>query len=376
MKRLSLLKILNLTLTLLVQSAFAGDKFEYEARVNHKGVQEIWLYKKTDNEYQKLGEVEIIKKGTDLFHWANATPEQARWWHEAGKISPKLLAKLKNTLGAAGGGFYVSTSPVDSARYGNTLVVVTLPKDMRILRTSATKNANWISHNSELEKMGVSAVTVPHRRTWMNILDAKMLTKEFVADENYFIDKKLQKLPGLKLLKNLFERFPNLQSDPYYQDMLKEAKQLAKAVKSTKHEIADAAVLRVLNQGESDYILDVISEMRPSYVTSEIVGKFSTLLQYEDYTYQVITGGIYTVAKRNPALRSQIYSVLLKLPTMHLFVLEGLDKIDTVTASNLLNEAALYHGKNIPEEIQEKIDKMKINKTWNPILTCDKIFAS
>lgn len=153
---------------LFLNAASADDSvYQYELRNASNGTQELWCLHPLQKVDIMLGTVEAWKKGTKLFHWANATPEQAQAWNEAGKIPESVLENLKiHNVGAAGGGFYASLSPTDSLSYGKTLVVVTLPNEMRVLRTVSSSSANIIEYARELEKMKFSAITVSHTRTW------------------------------------------------------------------------------------------------------------------------------------------------------------------------------------------------------------------
>lgn len=362
---------------LFLNAASAEDSaYQYELRNTAMGNQELWCLHPVRKIQIKLGTVEVWKKGTKLYHWANGTPEQAQAWNESGKIPEKVLENLKiHNIGAAGGGFYASLSPTDSMSYGKNLVVVTLPQDMRVLRTVSRGGANIPDHAKEIEKMKFSAITVNHTRTWVNVVDAKMLTQEFVADENFLRNYRFERLPTPDNLEVLFQRFPELRQDPYYKELVVEVKQLEKDFKSTNREVAHTAALKVIERADYQFMRDLLSEMRPTYVNEEIMNKVIPLMNVEDHLFNFVHGIIYTASKKKE-LRYKAYQALLRSstppPTMH----HLLQNVSQKEASSLLSEALDIHGKDLPQNLKYLIEQMKSAGTWKPEIICSKIFAS
>lgn len=369
--------ILFLLSFLFLNAASAGNSgYQYELRTTANGTQEIWFYHPTFKEDVKLGIVETWKKGTTLFHWANATPSQAQAWNDAGKISESVLENLKiHNVGAAGGGFYASTSPTDSISYGNTLVVVTLPKDMRVVRTVTSGGVDVHVHAKDLEEMKFSAVTVDHTRTWLNVVDVNMLTQEFVADENFFRTYRFEKLPKPESLELLLTRFPNLRQETYYKDLISEAKQLRKDFKSTNREVAHAAILKAIDKADSPLLTDLFSELRPSYINEEVINKVTTLMKIQDGLFGLANSVLYYGSK-NEKLRYRAYQAMITSSAPPESMPALLEKVSTRDASNLLNEALEVHGENLPNKLRDLIQKMKREGTWKPEIICSKIFAS
>lgn len=371
-------QLLFLLSFLLLNAALADDTaYQYDLRNTANGSQELWFFHPTYKEDVKLGAVEFWPKGTKLFHWANATPEQAQAWNDAGKIPASVLENLKvHNIGASGGGFYASTSPTDSMGYGNTLVVVTLPKDMRVLRTVSGVALNISDQARALEKMKFSAITVSHSRTWVNIVDVNMLTQEFVADENFFRDYRFEQLPAPESLEKLFQRFPNLRQEHYYKDLQTEIKQLEKDFKSTNREVAHAAALKLFDQGDFQFKRDLLTDMRPTYVNEEIMNKAISMMNVQDHLFAIAQGIIYTASKKKE-LRLKAYQALLRssAPPMSMpHMLRGVSQRD---ASNLLAEALEVHGENLPKFLTDIIEAKKRAGMWKPdIIMCSKIFAS
>lgn len=143
-------------------------------------------YVKDDGTVRLVGQVGVIRAGTEFYHWGNATPEQAEAWDKAGKISPDLLNRLRadNNFGALGGGFYASLSRVDSIGYGNVQIVLRMPREMKIIsdvQPGFVSGTEWIKVINQLEMLGISALQNQSIRTWFNIFSADALTKEHVA---------------------------------------------------------------------------------------------------------------------------------------------------------------------------------------------------
>lgn len=138
-----------------------------------------------------IGYVGRIRKGTPLYHWGNATPEQAAKWNAAGSISPDLLKFLINTNnGAYGGGFYASMSRTDSISYGNTQITIVIPHDVKIVdkAKNADKILNVAGINENIAKLGISAFRNSEVPTWHNFIDVNSLTKEHVTTTVEWVD--------------------------------------------------------------------------------------------------------------------------------------------------------------------------------------------
>lgn len=371
-------QLLFLLSFLFLNAALADDTtYQYELRNAAHGGQELWFFHPTYKEDMKIGVVETWKKGMKLFHWANATPEQAQSWNDSGKIPASVLENLKvHNIGAAGGGFYASTTLTDSMHYGNTLVIVTLPKDMRVLRTVSATGVNVAAHARELEKMKFSAITVSHTRTWVNVVDVNMLTQEFVADENFFRNYRFEQLPKPESLGKLFQRFPNLRQEHYYKDLYAEVKQLERDFKSTNREVAHAAALKLFDKADFQFKRDLLTDMRPTYVNEEIMNKAISMMNIEDHLFGVAHGIIYAASKKKE-LRYKAYRALITSSAPPLSMPSMLRGISQRDASNLLSEALEVHGENMPKHLQNFINDMKRAGTWNPdVMMCSKIFAS
>lgn len=162
-----------------------------------------------------MGQVGKIRAGTELFHWGNATPEQAESWDKAGKISPDLLNRLKvdNNFGALGGGFYASLSRVDSMSYGNTQIILRIPKTIRILLNTPTYGMTgdeWVKVIAQLDKVGISALQNHNMPTWFNIIDADALTREHVAkNQDWKASFERSSDKG-----GIIEKFPDIYTSP------------------------------------------------------------------------------------------------------------------------------------------------------------------
>lgn len=142
------------------------------------------VYVKSKGQDVLIGYVGKIRKGMPLYHWGNATPEQAAKWNAAGSISPGLLSYLISTNeGAYGGGFYASTDRTDSMHYGNTQITIIIPQDIKIVdkAVNADQILNEPGVNEHIAKLGISAFRNSNMPTWHNFIDANSLTKEHVT---------------------------------------------------------------------------------------------------------------------------------------------------------------------------------------------------
>lgn len=142
------------------------------------------VYVERTGESLFIGYVGKIRKGTPLYHWGNATPDQAAKWDAAGSISPDLLNYLISTnAGAHGGGFYASLSRTDSMNYGNTQITIVIPHEIKII--DQAKNPDRILNrsgiNEDIAKLGISAFRNQANPTWHNFIDVNSLTKEHVT---------------------------------------------------------------------------------------------------------------------------------------------------------------------------------------------------
>ncbi|MBO9668555.1 MAG: HEAT repeat domain-containing protein [Bdellovibrio sp.] len=164
---------------------------------------------KIGSDYKQLGMIGKFRRGTELYHWGEGTPEQAASWDKAGRIDPTLLARLKKEHGGAiGGGFYASLNNIDSINYGNVQIVIEMPKDVKALVKTA--DTSWYQVIPDLEKLGISAIQHSSAPTWFNFIDAEALTKEHVTKPREWKntwEKSEQK-------SNVLEKFPEIFEDP------------------------------------------------------------------------------------------------------------------------------------------------------------------
>lgn len=369
------MKLLKLIFLVLVFLQVANAAMAQEARVDEQGNVVI---KYISGSEEVAGQIQVLRKGTRLFHWGEATPEQARSWNNAGRISPELLAHLRLGDGYAGGGFYVSRDILDSQNYGNTLVVIELPKDINIVNSS--DGFKWSRPTlGALEKLGVSAAVVPNSRTWMNIIDAEALTKEFVADADFFKKNLPSKIQFSEDLKELFEKFPELKEDPVYKKLAQDTLDLMTEFDSKDSKIASSAFLKILEKGSlklKTYAFTRFSFKQDSPIFSE-----KTIDALLKMIKERISHGAHAISALKIAasidrpINRYLYSKISDIPEVLSQVAHDIrQQLPPEQASAIFQEAQFKLGNKTPPTVQSQINDMKAKGLWNPPMMCHKIF--
>ncbi|MBS1971027.1 MAG: hypothetical protein JSU04_12005 [Bdellovibrionales bacterium] len=330
------LSILIISLFVFLASSPSQAQSPRVEIVSKNGGQEAWLH---DGRVETLlGKIEVWKKGMFLFHWGDATPEQAKAWNDAGRISPELLGYLKTQEGFSGGGFYVSTSPVDSHGYGNTLVVIELPNDIRVLKSHVTGTIDWNRLHSQLEGFHISAITVSHMESWATILDSEALTREQVADAQFFKAYHFNKIPRADMLADFEKKIPGLKNEQTYKDLVTELKQLKKDLKSTDIEKVTAATEKLISRGEQRLIEESLFEFRPKYANEETVDLVVPLLKSKSRLSSSAVQLLWKVVNNKKDLRMYTYTSILKNSeeeNIRAFAIKGLEKMNVFMCSQV-----------------------------------------
>lgn len=355
-----------------------------EVRPTARGAEEVWL---ADGQkpFQKVGEVEVLKKGSLLYHWAKASPDQAKAWNQVGRIPKDVFDSIKaKGPGAAGAGFYTSRDPLDSIMYGNVQQVIELPEDIRILRTNR-KGAfiSWYKDQAALESLGLSGFSHSTTRNWINISEAEALTKAFVTDEKYYKDHPIKSIPQQESLKQLFEYMPGLQTEPHYINLLNEAESISADIKSPDFRTSAAALKKVLQNGSIRKIHSTIQDVsfmpsdKSNHLTTHVVSEFLKLAKTPDETGHQAIELLLNSAQKNEEIRPQVYSELLKLPHAIPRTLEAFNwsnRPDDRAISNLLIEASRYYGKSKNTTLQTGIESLIKAGRWTPGPKCVGLF--
>lgn len=370
------MNFLKITFLILMFLQFAHAAMAQVARIDKQG---NVIVKYISGDEVKAGTIEVIPKGTLLYHWGNATPEQAQAWNDAGKISPELLAKLRLGGGFAGGGFYASKNYFDSMGYGNTLVVVELQKDIKIVHTDLY--FKWANPTlAAAEKIGISAAGVPHTRNWVNIIDADALTKEFVADAKFFANHLPETIEPSGYLEALIEKIPGLNEEPAFQKIAQDTQKLEKDLLSPNNKIASNAFLKILENGSqgakqnafnkldaaqnaavySRQTIDALVEM----TSDENVIMKSTAVRY-----------LYLASLKSSPINSYLFSRIIEVPLVLQNAANKIqEQLPADQASTLFQEAVSKLGDQTPSTVQDIIAEMKQQGTWNPQIICSKAF--
>ncbi len=172
---------------------------------------EMHLWVKFDGEKNKIyiGKSELIPQGTQLFHWTNMTDEIMN--EHFGHGIPKNFDKYGYAYAVAGAGFYVSTNPSDSLRFGNRLLVATMPSSVRAISTvdiqlsKDQKDSLFSDFSPILRKIGIQALKF--RDTWYNFISPEPLDNvRWAYDGNKTF--KFSKIPAEPTIERLLEQNP------------------------------------------------------------------------------------------------------------------------------------------------------------------------
>ncbi|MBO9667521.1 MAG: hypothetical protein J7501_12000 [Bdellovibrio sp.] len=337
------------------------------------GTQEVWaefqIYGKPVK--RKVGDVEVIKKGTHLYHWGRATPEQAKQWNEAGKISPELLQRLLQQQGRVGGGFYASLNPVDSSSYGNTLMVIDVPHDIEIVRSISNDGSiPWAWLSRSLLQSGLSGVGNDNVRQWMTIIDANALTKEFVMGVNEFKKITFNKLFAPSQTSLFQQAHPEFASSSNFVDLHARSKAAMEKMSLGGANSQDT-FQEVLKIGSEIMVEQAIAVFGEESLTFEVLVKFGK----EEGALTNLLRSFYPSAPIHTTIRQAalISEFSYDRRTANSFLLASEDKVE---ATRLLQEAEKYWGAKLPKEIATTIDTLKSSKSWFPAPVCSQVFAN
>ncbi|WP_413558793.1 hypothetical protein [Bdellovibrio sp. HCB209] len=236
---------------------------------NAAGVEEVVF--RDQHSTQVLGELQTLPKGTRLYHWEKATASQIKSWNAEGKISAERLEKLKGpSREFSGGGYYVSLSPLDSVNYGNTVVIVELPKDIKILKLYAPLSWSANGFRAAVEKKGISVLTVPHTPTWMNLFDAEALTNIHVGTEKDFVDFKFDGFERPWNYEKFFELFPGLKNSESLSSASEKMTSIYKSLKKPSEE-ARLAVEAIVKTGSMNLVTDVFKKASAENISMKAI---------------------------------------------------------------------------------------------------------
>lgn len=370
------MNFLKITFLVLMFLQFAHAAMAQVARIDKQG---NVIVKYISGDEVKAGTIEVIPKGTLLYHWGNATPEQAKAWNDAGKISPDLLAKLRLGSGFAGGGFYVSKNYFDSIGFGNTLVVIELQKDIKIVHTDLY--FKWSNPTlAAAEKIGVSAAGVPHTRNWMNIIDADALIKEFVADAKFFANHLPEKIEPSEYLEALTQKIPGLNEETAFQEIALETRKLEKGLLSKNNKTASNAFLKILESGSQGAKQNAFNKLdaakNPAVYSRQTIDLLVKMTSDENSIMKMAaTRYLYLAGQKNSPINSYLFSRIVDVPAVLYGVAKNIqEQLPADQASTLFQEAVSKLGDQTPSTVQDIIAEMKQQGTWNPQIMCSKAF--
>lgn len=279
--------------------AFADLEYIFLEK-NSSGVTEV-IFRNQNSEIT-LGELQTLPKGTRLYHWEKASASQIKKWNSEGKISEERLNALKKLGGNSGGGFYASLSPLDSINYGNTAIVIELPKDTFSLHLTTNNGFFWNAILPELQRKGISIVSVRHTPTWLNVIDPETLSKIHVATAKDFEGLKIETIERPWSYKKFFKLFPELENHEYLKKSFEKMEVVYKAIKVPSDE-GRAAVAAIMESGSSDLAKEVFKKASVGNFTKEsikaaLARKFfyygplfeKLSLDSEKYSYVLIEG--------------------------------------------------------------------------------------
>jgi len=308
-------RVLTLAILIYVHAGLANEPLGFEIRENQ-------LFQNG----QPVAAIEILTKGTPLFHWGYLENQYIKNIREQGGI-PMETAKTIAQNGAGGrngsswgAGFYISLDPVDSFTYGNTAFVITLDHDVKIARFYGRDVVT--SFNSVAMEYGISAATTTAAQpTWYVFFDAEVIQKQSVPTADEFFKKYVSKIPlltvkNLKMLadhtKGSDSNYRNYQYDPpldqseEFKRLGDQANRLLEAIKNPGKDSANAFNI-ILKKGSADLqreALDIIGDrtdaqaltflkkaLRNSKIKRSIISYVNTGREFDDY-YEIINEGL------------------------------------------------------------------------------------
>ncbi|MBO9665280.1 MAG: hypothetical protein J7501_00510 [Bdellovibrio sp.] len=377
MKYFASLLLLLMTPMVWLSAAQAANTDVF-IKKNEFGAQEVLAVSESGTE-SRLGQLEVLPKGTRLYHWEKASDSQIKKWNSEGKISSERLRKLKDGRGFAGGGYYVSQSPLDSNNYGNTLVVVELPKDILLLRVSSgSELTSWPGVIPGLEAKGISGISVLHSPTWINMIDIEALSKIHVGTEQDLLTVKLDKYERPWNYKKLFEVFPNLESNPNFKTSNDKMNEIMKQLKKPS-DSARLAVEEIAESGSMNLVTEVLKKAALQNISDNAIHNVAQRGLYESFR-DVIEKMDSDVDRSYFAIGEGFKSNSIYINSIVSNKLTAMDqklgqKTDVSKRTAMLQSAMEYWGKNLPPLLEYHIAVYKqYSRQWLPHPLCRTVF--
>lgn len=213
-----------------------------------KGVLTFWFSPDVVQKSQEVGTVEVVRAGTRFHHWT--TPENASRWARQGFVDAAELNHLLAGGGVAGGGFYASSDPLDSSNFGPKQVIVTLPEEIKTIRSTkgipndlitALNGLNGAGHAQVIQEFlranGISAFH--YTDTWFNFIEPGPISRIREPRAQDFFEAGALKNRSMRLasLMKVYASYPFSAEEPWIQ---KNAPSVAKVLGSDPNALTAA----------------------------------------------------------------------------------------------------------------------------------------
>lgn len=183
-----------------LQKDLSIGKQVFSLRETHLG---YMLFMEYGNTQVELGTINILPKETQVFHWGSAK-EQSEILNK-GTVEQSSIEDRIQGRDRAGGGFYVSLSPIDSTTFGPRLTssrfsrnILEVPKklydkilflaDLQAMPIESLESIAGMRKNMNLLfiKLGIGSVEI--NKTWKVLVSQSALTNLSVPTANQVIE--------------------------------------------------------------------------------------------------------------------------------------------------------------------------------------------
>jgi hypothetical protein len=136
---------------------------------------QLWFRRAISGDFISIGKVGVYPEGSRFYHWTSPETE-ARWSKRkiVGKVDMDYMIAHPNG-NVWGGGFYVSTSALDTNAYGEKFVAIELGRETTYLEARVSAQAYLGPDFQEvLKSIGITLVRFqnsPDDPYWINIFD-------------------------------------------------------------------------------------------------------------------------------------------------------------------------------------------------------------
>ncbi|MGE0631897.1 MAG: hypothetical protein AB7O96_05790 [Pseudobdellovibrionaceae bacterium] len=221
---------------------------------------EIWDKEKNE----RFGSVSKTAANTIFYHWGSS--RLTDYLQAEGKVPATVVEKgIDENYGHAGGGFYISESPLDSAKFGDSLSVVkTTSETTTLIIDRVYSETPFILAQEEAEKivrqlvqLGIQGISVKYPESdarfgfpWLNIVDAAPMQKARAGKLSDIISYLEQNKNDLDSMFKAYGNVGIISVPITYYDYLNQSKQLQAMIEANPNSAAELKTLQAWLNGE------------------------------------------------------------------------------------------------------------------------------